>query len=286
MLDLAILFAILSLVFGGLNEVVFKRYSAVERSRGMMICGIGTVWTALLIVDVTLRQEAFLFNRETWSFGLVAGISVAAANIMLLEALRHMEVSLGSTIYRLNTIAVVILAVVFLGESLSLLKLAGIALGVVAVLLLYRHQNTSDRHPMLNTGLVIVIAGASLRAAYSVVTKAGLSEGANADALILISSVCWIISGILYAIMIERRYAITRQKVAYSLLSGVLVYAIVKTLVSALKLGEASVVVTIANLSFLVALLVAIVMKMEALSGKKIAAMGFAVSAIILLTQA
>ncbi len=286
MLELAILFAILSLVFGGLNEVVFKRYSAVERSRGMMVFGIGIVWTALLIVDVTLRQEAFLFNRATWSFGLVAGISVAAANIMLLEALRHMEVSLGSTIYRLNTIAVVILAVVFLGESLSLLKLAGIALGVVAVLLLYRHQNTSDRHPMLNTGLMIVIAGASLRAAYSVVTKAGLSEGANADALILISSVCWIISGILYATMIERRYAITRQKVAYSLLSGVLVYAIVKTLVSALKLGEASVVVTIANLSFLVALLVAIVMKMEALSGKKIAAMGFAVSAIILLTQA
>jgi len=285
-LELAILFAILSLVFGGLNEVVFKRYSAVERSRGMMVFGIGIVWTALLIVDVTLRQEAFLFNRATWSFGLVAGISVAAANIMLLEALRHMEVSLGSTIYRLNTIAVVILAVVFLGESLSLLKLAGIALGVVAVLLLYRHQNTSDRHPMLNTGLMIVIAGASLRAAYSVVTKAGLSEGANADALILISSVCWIISGILYATMIERRYAITRQKVAYSLLSGVLVYAIVKTLVSALKLGEASVVVTIANLSFLVALLVAIVMKMEALSGKKIAAMGFAVSAIILLTQA
>jgi drug/metabolite transporter (DMT)-like permease len=286
MLNPAILFALLSLVFGGLIEVVYKRYNAVERSRGMMVCGIGIVWTALLIVDLSLRGDEFVFNRSSWSFGLIAGICVAAANIMLLEALRHMEVSLGSTIYRLNTIAVVILSVVFLGESLSPVKLAGVACGVIAVLLLYRHQNTNDRHPMLNTGLVIVIVGALLRAVYSVVTKAGLSDGADADTLILISAVCWVISGWLYAFLIERRYAVTRQKVAYSLVAGILVYAIVKTLVSALALGEASVVVTIANMSFLMALMVAILMKMEVLSGKKIVAMGFAVGAIILLTQA
>ena len=55
MLNPAIQFAILSLVFGGLIEVVYKRYNAVERSRGMMICGIGVVWTALLIIDLGLR---------------------------------------------------------------------------------------------------------------------------------------------------------------------------------------------------------------------------------------
>jgi len=69
-------------------------------------------------------------------------------------------------------------------------------------------------------------------------------------------------------------------------LSGLLVYGIVKTLVKALSLGEASVVITIANMSFLMALLVALVLKMEALSPKKIIAMIFAISAITLLSYA
>ena len=286
MLSPAIIFALLSLVIGGLNEVVFKRYSARERSRGMMICGVGVVWAVLLITDVTIRGDVIVFNSASWSFGLVAGILVAIANILLLESLRHMEVSLGSTIYRLNTIAVVFLSVIFLGESLSLIKLAGVGCGIIAVLLLYRQQHSTGLHQTLKTGLIIVTAGALLRAVYGVVTKAGLSEGADADTLMLISALCWIVSGLLYAVVIEHRYSITRAKLVYSLVSGLLVYGIVKTLVKALSLGEASVVITIANMSFLMALLVALLLKMEALSAKKLIAMIFAISAITLLSYA
>ena len=286
MQNTAIFFAILSLIFGGLNEIVFKRYSARERSRGMMISGVGLIWCLLLILDVSVRGDLILFNQPTWFYGLVAGISVAIANILLLESLRHMEVSLGSTIYRLNTIAVVILSVIFLNETLSGFKLAGVGCGVIAVLLLYHHQHAAGYYAELKTGLLLVIVGALLRAVYGVVTKAGLSAEADANGLILISAICWIVSGLLYAVLIEHRYSITRSKVSYALVSGLIVYGIVKTLVIALSLGEASVVVTIANMSFLVALFVALVTKMEVLSVKKVSAMVFAVSAILLLTQA
>lgn len=285
-MNLAIIFAILSLVFGGLNEIVFKRYNARERSRGMMISGVGVVWSVLLITDVAVRGDVMVFNSPTWLFGLAAGILIAIANILLLESLRHMEVSLGSTIYRLNTIAVLFLSVIFLGETLSIMKLAGVACGIAAVLLLYRQQHSSGIHGTLKTGLIIVITGALLRAVYGVVTKAGLSEGADANALMLLSAICWIISGLLYAVLKEHRYSITRAKVTYSLVSGLLVYGIVKTLVTALSLGEASVVVTIANMSFLMALLVALALKMESLSPKKVIAMIFAIGAITLLSYA
>jgi len=286
MQDTAIFFALLSLIFGGLNEVVFKRYSARERSRGMMICGVGIVWSLLLSLDVAIRGDSVFFNTPTWIYGLVAGVSVAIANILLLESLRHMEVSLGSTIYRLNTVAVVILSIVFLNEILSGFKLAGILCGIVAVLLLYHHQNSTGSYTALKSGLILVIIGALLRAIYGVVTKAGLSAGADTNGLILIAAICWIVSGLLYAVLIEHRYSITRSKIKYSLVSGLIIYGIVKTLVIALSMGEASVVITIANMSFLVALFVALVMKMEVLSLKKVSAMVFAVSAILLLTQA
>ena len=283
--DSAILYAIMSLVFAGLHEIVFKRYSASERSRGMVICGIGVVWSLLLYVDVSLSGDGFSFTDNTWRYGLLAGLAVAVANILLLEAMRHMEVSLGSTIYRLNTIIVVILSVVYLGESLSLIKLIGISSGVVAVLLLYQHHHANGQGNALKLGLILVTSGAVLRAIYSVVTKDALSNGTDADSLMIISSLSWVVSGFCYAVFIENRYSITRVKLVYSIISGGLVYGVVKTLVTALSYGEASVVVSIANLSFLTALSVALFLKMERLSVRKLAAMGFAILAIILLTQ-
>jgi uncharacterized membrane protein len=130
------------------------------------------------------------------------------------------------------------------------------------------------------------VVGALLRAVYGVLTKAGLLSGANADSLMLISAVCWIVSGLIYAIGIEKQYSITREKLAYSIVSGLLVYGIVRTLVMALTFGEASIVITIANMSFLMALLVAVMLKMETLNWRKIVAMFFAVSAIALLSLA
>ncbi len=286
MIDMAILFAVFSLMLGGLNEVVFKRYSAKIRSRGVMISGIGLVWTLLLLIDVSIRGDTIEFSTTGISYGLIAGLFVAVANLLLLESLRHMEVSLGSTIYRLNTIVVVILSVIFLGEVMSLIKLAGIACGVVAVLMLYRHQRSQGGHHELKLGVALVVTGALCRGVSGVVTKAGLVAGSDMDLLLLISALCWVVSGFFYARFVEHRYAITRTKIEYSILAGCLVYGIVRTLLSALSLGEASVGITIANLSFLMALLVALALKMERISGRKILAMVLAVSAIALLTQA
>ena len=285
MISGAVAFALLSLFFSGINDVVFKRYSRKLRSRGMLICGIGIVWTLLQWLEIQIFHGAVEFDRVTWIYGGLAGVCVALANIGLLEALRHMDVSLGSTIYRLNTIGVVVLSLVFLHESLSLLKFSGIILGIAAVLVLNRMDHGDGQSRWLNIGLFVMVGAALLRAAYGVVSKAGLTAGASADTMILISSVCWIISGIGYAVFVEHRYAVTRQKIAYSLVSGCLVFIIVKTLITALALGEASVVVPIANMSFLVALIVAVLFKMERLNPRKILAMGMAAGAIILLTR-
>ena len=230
MIDLAILFAILSLMLGGLNEVVFKRYSARERSRGMMISGIGVVWILLLACDIALRGDSIEIDRAGLGYGLVAGLIVAVANILLLESLKHMGVSLGSTIYRLNTVGVVILSIVFLGEIMTLPKLSGIVCAVVAVLLLYRHQSSQLQQGELKLGLTLVLIGAICRAVYAVVTKAGLGAGVDMDLLLLTSALCWVLSGLIYARFIERRYAITRQKSAYSRSSGCLGYGILRTL--------------------------------------------------------
>jgi len=53
----------------------------------------------------------------------------------------------------------------------------------------------------------------------------------------------------------------------------------------ALQHGEASTVIPIANMSFVIALLLSVALKMETLTAKKMGAMACAISSIILLAQ-
>jgi len=279
----AIAFALLSLGFAGLNDVVFKRYAAKERSRGMLVLGIGLVWLLLQFFAVLGKGHLPATDSTTLVYGALAGAVLAASNILLIESLTHVEVSLGSTIYRLNTIGVAALSVLFLDESLAATKAAGIALGVLAVLtLLHRpHGTAAAGHGALFVWLAILAS--LLRAVYGVLTKAGLNRGADADTLLLIAAVSWVIGGALYALLREGRVRVTGKKAAYALLSGVLVFLIVNFLIAAVARGEASVVIPIANLSFVAALLVSVMLGMERLTARKVAAVGFAMAAIGLL---
>ena len=96
MIDAAVWFALLSLVLGGLNEVVFKYYSAVLRSRGMMIAGVGVVWAVLLGTEMLISDQSIVFERVGFGYALAAGLAVALANILLLESLRHAEIEVDA----------------------------------------------------------------------------------------------------------------------------------------------------------------------------------------------
>ena len=105
----AIGFALVSLLFAGINDVVFKRYSRRRRSRGMFVLGIGIVWAILQLSAFRIQGQHLDVGTPTLAFGVAAGLMVTLSNLLLLESLAHLDVSLGSTIYRLNTVGVVIL---------------------------------------------------------------------------------------------------------------------------------------------------------------------------------
>lgn len=280
----AVGFALLSLLFAGLNDVVFKRYSARDRSRGALVFGIGLVWLLLQAVTLLGAGRMPVADSITLGFGIAAGLTLAASNVLLIESLTHVEVGIASTIYRLNTLGVVLLAALFLDEALGPAKAAGIGAGVLAVLLLAHRAGAADGAGTPGIYFGIVVLASLLRAIYGVVSKAGLKLGADADTMLLLAAGSWVIGGALYALLREGRLRVTGKKAAYAVLSGLLVYLIVNFLIAAIARGEASVVIPIANLSFVAALLVSVVLGMERLSGRKIAAVAFAASAIWLLS--
>ena len=279
----AILYALLSLLFAGLNDVVFKRYAAKNRSRGMVIFAIGLVWVVLQWVLSLAHHSAFQIDRVSLTYGLVAGVALVLSNLLLIEGLTHIEVSLGSTIYRLNTLGVVVLSVLFLHEALGMLKTVGIGSGIAAILLL-AGRPASGVAIQLHRQFVWVVVIASLsRALYGVVTKAGLNQGADANTMLLIGALCWVLGGAAYARLREGCFVLSGKQVLYALVSGLLVTMIVNFLMLAVALEEASVVIPIANLSFVAALLFSMGLGWERLSWRKVTAIACAVLSIGLL---
>lgn len=278
-------FALLSMFFSGINDVIFKKYASKNRSRGMYVLGVGFTWAILQFLYSSFSDISFRFDILTIQYGLLAGCILVAANILLIEGLTHVDVSLGSTVYRLNTIGVVILSVAFLSEGIELIKLTGIMLGVISVLLLYK--SNSNKTPMRSTTLFfwLVVFASLLRAAYGVVSKIALLASADKNTIILLAAICWIIGGAIYAIYVEKRFVMTPKKVLYSVVSGTLVFCIVNFLILGLKVAHASIVVPIANMSFIIALLISVLMGLEKLDRKKIVAIALAIGSIISLSS-
>ena len=280
-----IIFALLSLIFAGVNDVVFKKYSRKERSRGMYVFGIGIIWTVLQIVSLNIQNISFSYDFVSISYGLIAGLLLTVSNILLLESLTHIDVSLGSTIYRLNTVGVVILSFFVLHEPLGVFKIIGIICGLIAVLILFNKEKNTFQNINFTSFFLIAVAASLIRATYGIVAKMGISSNAEPNIMLLLIALSWIIGGAFYAKLRENRFRITRKKILYSIISGILVFLIVNFLMLALEHGQASIVIPIANMSFVFALLISITLKMELLTLRKCCAVGFAVTSIILLAK-
>ena len=281
----AITLALFSLFFNGCNDTVFKKYAIKSRSRGMMIAGTGLVWTLFQCTYLEFFGNGISTDLLTIKFGLIAGFILVLANILLLESLTHLQISLCTTIYRLNTIGVVILSYVFLGEDLGLVKLTAIGLGILSILLLYNptEKNTDQRLYFLF--LVIIIIASLLRASYGVLSKFAIEQGSSILGMIPYSSACWVVGGLIYAAMIEKRIHIDTKKIVYMLISGTLIFLTVTSLMLAISLSQASIIIPIANCSFIVALCFSVLLKLEQLNKMKVLAIIIALASIFMLSR-
>ena len=278
--------ALLCLLASGLIDLVFKLYANQPRSRGMLVFGIGCVWTVLQLAYVGVTDASFALNQATLVYGLIAAVLVTLSNLLLLECLGHLPISMASTIYRLNTVPLVMLAFLFLGEDIGLIRGTGIVAGLVTVLLLYQPGSKTTRlGAHFGTFLALIIVASCIRALYGIFTKAGLNAGGDANTMMLFAAVGWCTGGLLYAQFRERRVVLTRDKLKFIPIAGCLVFAIVWLLTTALTLGDASVVVPLANMGFVAAFVFSVVLKLESLTPRKTLAIVSAIASIILLTS-
>jgi len=280
-------YALLSLLAAGVLDVVFARYSGTHRATGAYLVVTGVVVIVGQSVALAVARVPLAFEAGAALWGMFAGAVVMLANALLIQSLAGINVSLGSTIYRLNTVVVIIFAVVFLRESLTAPKLAGVLLGLLAVILLYQQGGRGGDDRLIRASVGIAMGASLLRAAFGIVSKIGLADGTDPFVFMLYVGAGWTLAATFYGMLRRHRAPPPlRQILPSAFVSGTLICLVATFLLLGLRTGEASVVIPIANMSFVVALLISSAYAMERFTLRKLLAVGSAALAIAMLTGA
>lgn len=214
-------------------------------------------------------------------WGLLCGLFGYLGQLLYVAALRYGYVTPVSVLTSLYPVLTVILAHVFLQESLSLLQMAGIMLAIIALTLLAMRK---DRHEEVHLGMWIVPALASLVmwGIWALLSKFALQTLRPIDVMIYES-----IGG--FFIMLAALAALkghlpfSRQGLLFGGGSGACVTVSVLAFFYAVDVGLVSVVSVMTALYPLVTIGLAIVFLKEKPSPRRLAAIGLGLCAIAML---
>ncbi len=277
------IYALFSLVSAGLNDFVFKQY--IHKGRhplGWFVAAVGVVWTA--VFGVALYGIAGGPTWRAWWVSLGAGVASVLANLLFIGSFREVPAGTGATIYRMNLVIVALLGVTVLGEAVTPWKLAGVALGLASVLLL--RNGTGKSEPRLTRLAAGALAAACLlRAVMGILYKVSGHAGVPQFELLAVGGVCWLIGGTVFALWRREPIRPAGRMAGFAGVSGALVCGIVYFMLLATSLAEASVVVPVAQLSFIVTTLLGVCFHGEKLNPRKRLALAAAVGCILVIAR-
>ena len=283
---MAVIYALLCMLCSAGNDFIFKLFARKPRTRGIFCLLIGLFWGILTVACFDIDWSSW---KAILIWGSVIGFFSISANILLIEAMGMQSAGVCSTIYRLNLVPVVFGAWLLLGETVCLLQWLGIILAIGAVLCFMTLPETTDESNKRRAklGIFMVILAALLRAGMGLSYKYAFAAGADEFGITALIAVFWIVGGFLYAVIREpKQVKIEKSLLFYGALSGFFGAGITIFMALALKAGNASVALPIAQMSFPVTFLLSIFCLKESVTRWKILGVILSIGAVLLLCLA
>jgi len=284
----SIAYALAALVCYGLGDFIYKRAAAAGLSSVHLLTGQAWLFCPVVILYAWLTGTLRLDLPAWW--GGAAGAFLLIGFYNFSRALQTGAVSAIAPIFRLNFIVTAALAIGWLHEPLTAQKLAGFALTFVAGWLLLAtaaggkapDPSARPRPPVRGPGLRVALATV-MTGAGAFCHKLGLVAGATPESLLSAQAIvfCSAITVMVYAMTGSLRLPSGSLR-HYGPAAAVLVGAFLFMLYG-LKGGEASVVVPIAQMGFVVAAVLGVAVFGEAVTARKVAGLACAIAALLLL---
>jgi len=268
--------------FAGVNDTLFKRLAVSGNSQSQFMMIAGMIWSSVFIISALISGIG-MPTLITVKWTLVIGTLSACANYLLIFSMRSLEAGVASTVYRLNLAIAAVIAFIFLSEPISLLKVSGLLFACVSVFCFAGHQRK-----MMIKGislmLGVVLIASFLRAVYGVSYKIALNHEVQYLWFLSGPGLGWTIMGTLTSYN-KGSVRIPAKTLIMGVISGFLLCGLVFFFAKALKEGQASIIIPISQMSFVVTAILAYLFLGENFSIRKIFGLGSACLSILLLSQ-
>lgn len=292
-------FAVGAMLCLGLSDLLNKRAmrAGVRRTQFLVVQSVFFTVTTLVLLPVV--------GGVKWSpellFAIACGVITFFSYLFVLKALETGEATVAVPIYRMGFSVTVVLAVLLLEETLSLRKVLGFLMIVIALMTLTAVDGSRRRESYhSHEGLPVGRGGAdgrsmAMAAAFAVMAmvtigtkgflyKVGVSEGAPPATFALVQSLAFLPMAVGYSLFSERKLTVDRLTWSHAPFNGVLTALASVLLLLALVGGDASTAVPISQLCFVFTAVLAVFVfheRMTVLKGVGIAA---AVVAVVILS--
>jgi drug/metabolite transporter (DMT)-like permease len=272
-------FALGAMLCFGVGDLIYKRAAAAGIAAGEFVMLQALAFTPAITLYAWLTGTLDPHLPALW--GSLAGLFLLVATYNFIRSLQGGAVSTNAPIFRLNFAITAALAILLLDETLTLAKAAALACALVAVWLLLAEPGA--RRGPLNIGSLTRVLIATVAMAFTnLFYKVGLQHGAVPETMIVAQAWTFLSLATLLRFLGERHFRLTPGAWRYTSLAALTLLFAFVSLMHGLALGPASVLVPVAQMSFVFTALFGAAIFRESLNMRKRAGLVVAVGALAL----
>ena len=266
-----VLFAFLSAIFAGMTSILAK--CGIKKTDSNVATFIRTLvvlpLSLLIALIVNPNFSLGAVSSKTLVFLVLSGLSTGASWLCYFRALSKGDINKVVPIDKSSTVLTIILAVVFLGERVTVYKTLGVVFIAIGTLLMIEKKDTEKKSEG-EGWLIYALLSAFFASLTTILGKIGI-EGVESNLGTAIRTAVVIVMSFIMVAFTGKTgeiKKIDKKELGFILLSGLSTGASWLCYYKALQDGEAGIVVPIDKLSILVTIAFSYIVFKERLSKK------------------
>lgn len=280
-----ILFAFGSALFAGITSVLAK--CGIQKTDSTVATAIRTIvvliFSWMMVFIVGSQTQVSQISRKAWLFLILSGLATGASWLCYFKALQTGDINKVVPVDKSSVILTILLAFLFLGETVSISKMAGmIFIGTGTFLMIEKKEAISEQKKNGSKWFFYAVGSAVFASLTSILGKVGITGvESNLGTAIRTGVVLVMAWGMVYVTGKQHQIKeVSKRELIFIILSGIATGASWLCYYRALQDGPASVVVPIDKLSILVTIVFSYLVFEEKLSKKSF----FGLAAIVVGT--
>jgi drug/metabolite transporter (DMT)-like permease len=283
MMSQPIAYAVMAMVCYGVSDFIYKQ-AATAGIRADHFLMVQAWFFCSLVVLYGLATSTIVFDPAAL-WGTLAGALAFVGFYYFVRSLVTGSVSTNASIFRLNFIVTVLLVVVLLGEPLTLRKIAGLVFALLATWLLLGAGASADRtsRDARSRSLLQVAVATLAFGAANFFHTVGLRHGAVPETLAVAQAAVFMPLATIVVYWADRKLQPPAMTFRYSAIAAILLLGATIFMLRSVAGGQASVLVPIAQMGFIVAALLGIFVLRERVTLRKAIGLALALAALAVL---